>query len=147
MVDHFTRLAQAYPTKNKTAQTATDRLFIGFILKFGYPSKLHHDQDQEFEKLTVQISHTTVWTLEDLSISPTMQPCRAIESEYATLGEKEKLNWTDHLPHVIHGYNYTKHEATGFLPHYLMYGRHPPVDLLFGLLTENAKTPHGYSNK
>lgn len=53
------------------------------------------------------------------------------------------------MPYVIHTYNCTKHEATGFSPHYLMYGRHPhlPVDLLFGLLAEDAETPHGYADK
>ena len=49
MVDHFTQYAKAYATRNMSGNTAASLLYNVFILCFRFPSKVHHDQDGEFE--------------------------------------------------------------------------------------------------
>eukprot|EP00494_Astrolonche_serrata_P002821 UN02827 len=44
IVDHFTRYAQAYPTKTKSSRAAAKHLYNNFILRFGIPGWILHDQ-------------------------------------------------------------------------------------------------------
>ena len=47
-VDHFMRFVQVYAMKNKSGLAATDKIFTAYILKFGFPKCIHHDQGREF---------------------------------------------------------------------------------------------------
>ena len=67
-----------------------------------------------------------------------------------TLEESQKSRWKEHLNKVVHAYNSTVNEATGFSPFFLLFGREPtlPVDLMFPRKGEERnQLQTGYAEK
>ena len=146
IVDHFTKFAQAYPTKNKSTTTAARHLYNDFLLRFGIPAKLLSDQGKEFDskvihelcKLTgVKKIRTTPYHPQGNGITERMN--RTILHMLRTLPETAKSKWPGMLNKLVHAYNCTRHSVTGYTPFRLMFGREPilPIDLLLGITSED----------
>ena len=54
VTDHFTRYAQAYPSKSQTALTTAKLLWNNFILHYGFPAKIIIDQGWNFESELIE---------------------------------------------------------------------------------------------
>ena len=149
--DHFSRFTQIYATRNKSATSAADKMYNEFILQFGFPTRIHHDQGREFHNRLFKRLHQ----LAGITSSKTTpyhpmgdgQPermNRTILNMLKTLGDKEKENWKDSISKLAFAYNSTINKSTGFSPFYLMFGRSSrlPIDNIFGIELEstNVKT-------
>ena len=140
-MDHFTRYAQAYPTKNQTAKTTAKILFDSFICHYGFPARFYSDKGRNFMSKTikqlclladVEKSHTTPYY--PIGNGQVERFNRTLLEMLGTLQPIQKADWKTYIPSLVHAYNCTKHETTGFSPFYLMFGRQPrlPVDLILG---------------
>lgn len=124
VIDHFTRFVQAYSTKNKEAKTVADRLFNDFILRFGFPCKIHHDMGKEFDNRLlgrlkelsgIRGSHTSPYHPGGNSQAERFN--RTLLGMLRTLTEEEKVDWKTSMPKVVHTYNSTRSQATGYSPY------------------------------
>ena len=61
-----------------------------------------------------------------------------------TLEDHKKEDSKSYVAPLVHSYNATRHDSTGYSPYFLMFGRHPrlAVDAYLGL-----KTPEEASDK
>ena len=152
---HFTRYAQAFPSKTQTALATAKLLWNNFILHYGFPEKIITDQGRNFE--SELIDHLCqVAGVKKLCTSPyhpqTNVQCECFNSTLlnmlGTLTPEQKKDWKNHVSAMVHAYNCTKNAATGFSPYYLLFGREPrlPVDVEFGLQRGNQKGPLSESN-
>ncbi|KAL6481950.1 hypothetical protein MHYP_G00100300 [Metynnis hypsauchen] len=59
---------------------------------------------------------------------------RTLLSMLGTLDPSQKPKWSQHIGLLVHAYNCTRNDATGWSPYFLMFGREArlPIDLCFG---------------
>ncbi len=146
VTDHFTRYAQAFTTKYQKALTVVKVLFEKFFVHCGLPARIHSDQGRDFESRTIKEllgmlgvhkSRTTPYHPQGDAQPERFN--RTLLSMLGTLDPEKKSRWSQYICQLVHAYNCTQNDATGFSPYFLMFGREArlPIDLCFGI------SPHG----
>ncbi|KAK7879131.1 hypothetical protein WMY93_034090, partial [Mugilogobius chulae] len=151
ITDHFTKYAVAVPTADQKSKTVAKALWNNFFIHYGFPERLHSDQGRDFESalikdlcslLDIKKTRTTPYHPRG---NPVERFNRTLLQMLGTLEEEDKTRWREFVQPLVHAYNCTKNDTTGFSPYQLMFGRQPhlPIDLAFGLNTERcAKLSH-----
>ncbi len=147
ITDHFTKYAVAIPTADQKARTVAKALWNNFFIHYGIPERLHSDQGRDFESavikdlcllLGIKKTRTTPYHPRG---NPVERFNRTLLQMLGTLQEEDKIKWRDHVQHLVHAYNCTKNDTTGYSPYQLMFGRQPslPIDVAFGIKPEGEK--------
>lgn len=147
VTDHLNKFALAFPTPNQKARTVAKCLWENFIVYYGIPERLHTDQGPDFESKLIRKlcevagikkCQTTPYHPQG---NPVEQFNRTLLNMLGTLEAKQKSKWKDYVKPLVHAYNCTCNDTTGFTPYELMFGRSPrlPVDLAFGLPINQEK--------
>ena len=158
ITDHFTRYAQAIPTKNQSAYTTAKELYEKFFVHYGFPKKIHSDMGANFESKVIRklcdiarVQKTRTTPYHPMGNGMVERFNKTLLNMLGTLQQEQKADWKAHVSTLTHAYNAAVHDSTGFSPYYLMFGRHPrlAMDAFLGLTSnsEVAKSKQDYSDK
>jgi hypothetical protein len=141
IVDHFTRFAQAIPCRNQTAAITAKALYEGYFRYYGFPEQLHSDQGRNFLSKTITelcklagIKKTRTTPYHPMGNGAAERWNQTLLKMLGTLQNHQKSDWKSYIAPLVQAYNATKSDATGYAPHFLMFGWHPrlPVDAYLG---------------
>ena len=153
VVDLFSKWAEAVPLRNKEAVTVARALSDVVLSRYGLPMQLLSDNGKEFDNclmselcrlLEIEKLRTTAYKASTNGGVERFH--RTLNAMIAKVVAENQRNWDEMLPSVMAAYRSSRHEATGFTPNYLMFGREvrAPIDLLFGVPTEDTEQYDSY---
>ena len=114
IADYFSKWTEAFPIKDKCADTVADALVNKIILRFGMPLVIHSDQGREFESELMR----------SLCLLLGSVKTRRLLTTQSLMGwwNDSTVHWHELLPFVMHVYCTSVHESNGYSPFRLMMG-------------------------
>jgi len=148
MIDLFSKWAEGIAIRNKEATTVAKVIFEVWISRLGVPIQLLSDRGKEFEcsvlkelcrLLNIDKLRTTAYKPSTNGAIERMH--RTMNSMLAKMVTENQRDWDEKLPMVMAAYRASPHEATGFSPNYLVFGKEnrAPVDIVYDAPTDNYR--------
>jgi len=158
ITDHFTRYAKAVPCRKTTAHATAKALYEQFIVNFSFPEQIHSDQGKNFDCKLIKelcqlagVKKTRTTPYHPSGNGGAERFNRTLLKMLGTLDESRKSDWPTYIGPLVQAYNATRHDSTGYSPHFLMFGWHPrlSIDAYLGsnLNEESAVNPSTYVSK
>ena len=129
IADYFSKWTEAFPIKDKCADTVADVLVDKIILRFWMPLVIHSDQGREFENGLMKSlcsllgcikTRTAPYHLEsDGMVERFNRTCLMMLSMFVN---DRRDKWHELLPFIMHAYHTSVHESTGYSPFRLIMG-------------------------
>src|SRR6267154_2223616 len=148
MIDLFSKWAEGIAIRNKEAITVAKVIFEVLVARLGVPIQLLSDRGKEFEcsilkelcrLLNIDKLRTTAYKPSTNGAIERMH--RTMNSMLPKVVAENQRDWDEKLPMVMAAYRASPHEATGFSPNYLVFGREnrAPVDILYDAPADNYR--------
>jgi len=148
-IDPFTKWVEAFPIRNKEAETVAKVLVEQVFCRFGVPVALLSDQGKEVDgNVMREICHLLdIDKLRTTPYKPSTNSAierfhRSLNSMLGKVVKESQTDWDDRLPFVMAAYRASRHESTGYSPNALTLGRETraPVDAVLDLPTAGASS-------
>jgi len=141
-VDPYTKWAEAFPLRNKEAETVARVLVEQVFTRFGTPIALLSDCGNEVDSsimrsvcklLGIDKMHTTSYRPSTNSAAERFH--RTLNSMLGKVVSENQKDWDTKLPFVMAAYRASRHESTGYSPNFLVLGRdvRTPLDVVLNL--------------
>ena len=141
-VDPYTKWAEAFPLRNKEAETVARVLVEQVFTRFGTPIALLSDRGNEVDSnvmrnvcqlLGIDKMRTTSYRPSTNAAAERFH--RTLNSMLGKVVAENQKDWDTHLPLVMAAYRASRHESTGYSPNFLVMGREAraPLDVVLDL--------------
>src|SRR5688572_32150540 len=155
MMDNFSKYVEAVPMANQEAVSVAKALVENVIVRYGASLQILTDQGTNFEGHLFQELCRLLGIDKVRTSSNHPSGNGLIERFHRTLNamlgkiiSSHQRDWDEVLPHVLAAYRASLHEATGFTPNYLMFGRETraPIDVVYGRPPDDDRRADNYSS-
>ena len=159
-IDAFTKFAESILILNKNAEMIAKVLMKEMFPRFGLPQIILFDLGNKFENQIMRHIYTRLGVIKLCTIAyklSTTNGCieRANDTIHVMLAKvvsENQKDWCQHLPSDMAAYRVSRHEAKGYLPNILMFGREVlgPADLVYCRLldgVDETRSPDDYTHE